>query len=296
MKISVITPSYNQGRFIERTLQSVLSQNIDNLDYWVIDGGSNDDTVKILQKYSDQLRYVSEPDRGQTHAINKGLQLTQGEIIGWLNSDDIYYPDAIKNAVAFFKENPDIDILYGQAYHIDAEDQILHRYYTSPWNFKLLKQRCYVCQPAVFFRRRIFENYGLLNENLNFCMDYEFWIRLGKNHVKFGYLNKILAASRVHSDAKTSSLALPMQKEVMTMLKSHLGYVPLRWFLTYSYVALKNKTSYKLYDPRFCLGLYLTAVSNSFKYNGPSKGILSLAILPGTLIKLLYTKWCELRA
>ena len=129
--VTVVTPSFNQGRFIRETIESVLSQDYPNLEYMVIDGGSTDDTLSILKSYQDRFAWVSEPDRGQAHAINKGWRCAKGEILAWLNSDDIYQPGAIRTAVEYFIHNQQVGMVYGEAYHVDESGQPIDRYPTE---------------------------------------------------------------------------------------------------------------------------------------------------------------------
>src|SRR3569623_3829944 len=174
MKVSVITPSFNQGQFIERTLRCVADQHGAEIEHIVMDGVSTDSTVEILRHFTPAVRWISEKDKGQTDAVNKGIRMTDGEIIGWLNSDDIYYTDAIERVVAFLETNPDVDVVYGMAVHIDLQDKAFETYPTEPWNFQRLKDTCFICQPALFFRLRIVDIYGARDVSLYYCIDYEF--------------------------------------------------------------------------------------------------------------------------
>ncbi len=233
LSISVVTPSYNQGKFIERTIQSVLNQNM-NLDYVVFDAGSNDNTIEILKKYEQQIRWFSEPDRGQSDAVNKGICATKGDIIAWINSDDVYLEDALQTARDYFEKHPDVDLLYGNAWYIDADDNQLNPYLTAPWDFEKFKSVCFICQPAAFFRRKVIDQFGMLDAKLQYCMDYEYWLRLGQGGAQIAYLPVYLASSRLYAENKTLGQKISVHLEINDMLKQHLGHVPDSWLYSYA--------------------------------------------------------------
>ncbi len=235
--VSIITPSFNQGKFIRETIESVLSQDYENIEYFIIDGGSTDETVDILKEYSNRIIYVSEPDEGQADAINKGIRRAKGEIIGWLNSDDTYEPCAISKMVETFLYNPEVDVVYGKANHILESGEFLEPYPTEDFDYRILAERCFICQPAAFFKKKCVTEVGLLNKDLQLCMDYDLWVRLGKKY-RFIYINDVLANSRIYSDNKTFSRRGEVFIECLNMLTSHYRYVP----LISAYVVWKNKT------------------------------------------------------
>lgn len=267
MKVSIVTPSYNQGQFIERTLQSVAIQTGAEIEHVVFDGGSTDSTVDVLKRFQPAVRWVSEKDDGQTDAVNKGIRATDGEIIGWLNSDDVYYPGAIARVVAFFEEHPDVDVVYGMADHIDLEDRAFEPYPTAPWDFELLQQTCFICQPALFFRRRVVEQYGLLDQSLNYCMDYAYWLRLGNAGVRFAYLEEKLAGSRLYADNKTLGARVKVHHEINDMFKKIFNAVPDRWLFNYAHTIAEEKTDRAKHPRRFMAWLLLSSVSAALQWN-----------------------------
>ena len=285
MKVSIVTPSYNQGQFIGRTLQSVASQAGAEIEHVVFDGGSRDNTVEVLKNFSPPVRWVSKKDKGQADAVNQGIRATDGEILGWLNSDDIYYPGAIARVVEFFDQNPDIDVVYGMADHIDLEDQAFESYPSEPWDFERLKETCFICQPALFFRRRLVEKHGLLNESMNYCMDYEYWLRLGKAGVRFAYLEEKLAGSRLYAENKTLGARVKVHEEINDMLKKYFAKVPDRWLINYTHAMVESKIDRRLHPKWFIFEIGFGTLLASFKWNRSfSVDMLKTIILRGRKI------------
>jgi glycosyltransferase involved in cell wall biosynthesis len=222
-KISIVTPSYNQRAFIERTIRSVLNQNYPNLEYIIIDGGSTDGSVEIIKKYSDKLAYwVSEKDQGQAHAINKGFRQATGDIVGWLNSDDEYFDWALETVAKTFIANKDVDFFFGNRLTVDENGRILRDDRHTRFSFSaLVLYGMIVSQPATFWKRELFEKYGYLDESQCFCMDYEFFCRVGA-HIKAKHIRKHLARFRRHSSSKSSTIRNVALEEHSRIRKRYL--------------------------------------------------------------------------
>ncbi len=203
-KISIVTPSFNQAHFIEQNIQSVLQQQYPNVEHLIIDGGSTDGTVDILKRYP-HLIWVSEPDRGQTNALNKGFKLATGEIVGWLNSDDTYCEGAFHHVIEAFR-NPDVNALCGNGFEVDEEGKVLRRLFGRgiekenlirywKWNYEYV-------QPAFFFRKTALEEIGYLDEQLYYVMDYELFLRMSLRY-PFHSIEEPLANFRLYGQSKT---------------------------------------------------------------------------------------------
>jgi glycosyltransferase involved in cell wall biosynthesis len=266
--VSIITPSFNQGRFIERTIQSVIDQDLNgwSIEYIVIDGGSSDQTVEVLRKYP-HLRWISEPDGGQADAVNKGLRATSGEIVGWLNSDDVYRPVAIASVCEFFEKHPEVDVVFGEADYLDEIDNLIGRYPTHNFLLSRLEEDCFLCQPAVFFRRRVVDRFGELDARLHYALDYEYWLRLARGGASFAYMPEILAGSRLYPATKTRAGRMDSHLEVNSMLRRRLGHVPDRWIYNYAHARLERTRIDRGQHLRFALALAALSVWASLRWN-----------------------------
>jgi glycosyltransferase involved in cell wall biosynthesis len=208
-KVSIITPNYNQVNFLEYTIQSVLNQTYRNLEYIIIDGGSSDGSNNIIKKYQRHLSYwVSEKDTGQSVAINKGFRKCTGDIIGWLNSDDLYLPGTLEYVADYFNSNPGIDFLYGNIDIIDESGENIFTYKELQFDKKmgaLLGYGQIIPQPSAFWRKKVLNKVGYLNEEFHYKMDSEYWSRIS-DYFKVVHVNKTLAKFRLHSASKTNKI------------------------------------------------------------------------------------------
>src|SRR6056297_16963 len=199
MKFSIVIPSLNQGDFLERTLESVFSQGEVETEILVFDGGSSDQTLEILERFDCRIFWVSGKDGGQADAINRGLARATGDVLTYLNSDDVYFDGALERVRDHFLAHPESKIVYGNGDHIDENDRFLETYPTEPWDYDRLHEVCFLCQPAVFWRREVVERFGVFDDRLNFAMDYEYWLRVGRE-LEFQFLEgPSLAGSRLYA-------------------------------------------------------------------------------------------------
>lgn len=202
--VSIVTPSYNQAQFLEDTIRSVLSQDYPRLEYIIVDGDSGDGSLEIIQRYGDQLAWwVSEPDQGQTDAINKGFAHAGGEILAWLNSDDTYLPGAISEAVDFLQANPEVGMVYGDADLIDESGNVIGRFPARQTDYQRLRRGyVHIPQQATFFRADLWKRVGPLDPSFYFAMDFDLWVRLAKI-APLKYHSRKWANFRLHGEAKS---------------------------------------------------------------------------------------------
>ena len=219
-RITIITPSFNQVAYLERTIRSVLDQNYPNLEYIIVDGGSTDGSVDIIQRYSDQLAWwVSEPDHGQTEAINKGLKRATGDWVAWQNSDDIYYPGCFHDLAVAAEKHPEAGLIIGNMMLIDEQDRFLRDIcYVRPSYKSLLAEGMVLANQSAFWHRRIQEKIGLLDERFRCSFDYEWFLRVVQN-AGCVHVNRVWGALRLHGETKTSQQGPLFEAENKKILK-----------------------------------------------------------------------------
>ncbi|HEY59394.1 MAG TPA: glycosyltransferase [Anaerolineae bacterium] len=228
--VSIITPSFNQAQYLEKTIQSVINQDYPNFEYLVIDGGSNDGSIDIIEKYQECISWwVSEPDLGQADAINKGLQRAKGEFVAWLNSDDLYHPKAVTLAVEELQNNKEIGFVYGDVLAIDGQGQAINHLQYKNWGLDGLMCFNIIGQPAVFMRREVLVRAGLLDLSYRFLLDHQLWLRMAAI-AQIKYIPRTFASARFHLEAKNIASAAGFGKE---------AYCIVKWMQTYP--ALKER-------------------------------------------------------
>jgi glycosyltransferase involved in cell wall biosynthesis len=202
--VSIVTPSFNQAQFLEQTIRSVLEQDYPNFEYLIVDGGSTDGSPEIIRRYADRLSWwVSEPDQGQTDAINKGFSHARGDILAWLNSDDAYLPGAIRQAVDYLQSHPQAGMVYGDANLIDTDGKIIGKFPARQTDYRRLKRGyVHIPQQSAFFRRSLWDQVGPLDPAFFFAMDYDLWVRLARIS-ELHYYPTLWASFRLHGSGKS---------------------------------------------------------------------------------------------
>jgi hypothetical protein len=227
--ITIVIPSLNQGRYLDAALKSVFIQDIP-AEVIVMDGGSTDQSVSIIKHFEPYLQYwKSVPDDGQSQAINEGIQMGRAPFVCWLNSDDCFLPFGLKNLLHVIQKSKHIPAVYGKCWSINHSGKKVIPYITTPFWPKLLENYCFIAQPAVLIRRSAWEQVGGLNENLHMAMDYDLWWRLYQTFGKLTYLQKFVACTRFHEQAKTSLRKYDHYTEAILTVRLHTGKVPLKW-------------------------------------------------------------------
>jgi glycosyltransferase involved in cell wall biosynthesis len=291
--VSIITPSYNQGKFIEETIRSVLSQDYPNIEYIVVDGGSTDNTLEILKKYEGRLRWISEKDRGQSDAINKGFGMAKGEILAWLNSDDTYLPGAITKVVDFLDAHPRTRVVYGRSYYTDIEGKAIGEYPVGPFDYRRLAVFNFISQPSVFFRRSAWNAVKWIDESLNYTMDYDLWIRMAKGG-GFDYIEDFLSTYRLHVESKTVGFvhAVKVQKETLETVMRHYNWAPVNRVYGYCYHVVKNRLPSSFAKFGFMVVSFALLFS-IVKYIGLNRGVRAedLRLINPGYIKKLFGGW-----
>lgn len=232
-KVTVVIPSYNQAKYLEETIKSVLSQNV-SVEVVVVDGGSDDNSLEIIKRYGPYLFWWrSSKDDGQAAAINEGVSKGTAPYVCWLNSDDLLLSDGLSILIEAMENTPSAPAVYGKCIVVDKMGKKKKEYWTARFSEKHLANRCFIAQPATMIRRDAWEKVGGLDENLHMSLDYDLWWRLYKNYGCLNYTEKVVAATRYHFETKTNLLRRSHYRESIRVVRKYHGTVPLKWYLAW---------------------------------------------------------------
>ena len=252
-KFSVITPSFNQAEFIQRTIDSILHQQGNfEVESIVVDGQSTDRSLEILKQYGDRIQLISESDTGQSNAINKGLKLATGDIVCWLNSDDLFLPKCLETVCNVFSAEPATQWVYGKVKIVDTDDREIRQRITAYKNRRMrtfkyanLLQECWISQMGVFWRKSFGDRIGGLDESLDYSMDYDLWLRFGK-HSPGRFIDQYLAAFRWHGGSKTSQNYVKQMAESYRLAKTHAEGKYWQSLLVHQILGFRTRLAYRV--------------------------------------------------
>lgn len=251
-RISLITSSYNKEKYLEEAIRSVLLQNYPNLEYIIIDGGSTDHSQDLIKKYEQWLAYwVSEPDEGQAHAINKGINRATGDVVAWVHADDMLFPGACFKMAKAFLSHPDAALIYGAGAKIDANNTIVKTVKSQPYDNELIRTRCYIFQPSTFIKKMSLDNVGVLDESLHYWMDWDLYLRICKNYPVVR-IEESIGMWRAHEETKTRTGGYTEQRREIALIgKKNNGLLDRNnvtyWVLRVLYLAEKA-TSLRIFQ------------------------------------------------
>ena len=263
--VTVVTPLYNMARSLPATVESVLDQDYPAVEYIVVDGGSTDGSLAILEKHRGRLRYTSGPDNCPADAVHKGLAQARGEIVAWLNADDTYEPQAVRCAVEYLIAHPEVDVVYGDGWWIDEHGERLRLYPSIPFDARVLERDCFICQPAAFMRAGAYRRCPI-DPTLKASFDYDLWIRMAAAGLRFTYLPRHLANSRMHRGSQTLYARDLVFRASMALLRRHYGYVPFSWVFGYAAYRIDGRDQF--FEPlQPSVGKYLLSLPMGLWYN-----------------------------
>lgn len=232
--VSIVTPTLHAARFLRETLESVLGQTYQPIEYVVVDSGSHDDTASIVRTAGGKVTFLTAPRLNQAQAINHGFAHAQGEFFAFLNADDTLYPQTIESAVSALRAAPSAPFAYGDALHVDALGRPIAAYPSHAFSYELLRRECFVCQPATLIRSSAFKAAGGLNEALETAFDYDLWIRLSAGNQIPVKVDELWATSRMHAGSKSIRQRSIVFGEIFRLLEQHYDYVPFNWVHAYA--------------------------------------------------------------